>query len=97
MLSPSTGIVDSHALMVALQADLERASGVLTLNSPLAPMCKTQVAIELEAFDGTQLFARLVVNAAGLRALDLAQRCVGLDARHAPKALYAKGNDFTLS
>ncbi|MBE0475357.1 NAD(P)/FAD-dependent oxidoreductase, partial [Rhodoferax sp.] len=35
LLSPSTGIVDSHALMLALLGDLENAGGVLALNSPL--------------------------------------------------------------
>jgi len=34
--SPSTGIVDSHALMLALQGDLENAGGIVALNSPLA-------------------------------------------------------------
>ena len=33
--SPSTGIIDSHALMLSLVADLENAGGVLALNSPL--------------------------------------------------------------
>ena len=34
LLSPSTGIVDSHALMLALQGDLERAGGVVALHTP---------------------------------------------------------------
>ena len=34
--SPSTGIVDSHAFMLALQGDLENAGGLVALNSPLA-------------------------------------------------------------
>lgn len=97
LLSPSTGIVDSPALMLALQGDLESAGGVLALNSPLALMHKARAAIELEAVDGAQLCARLVVNAAGLGAVGLAQRCVGLDGCHIPKAFYAKGNYFTLT
>lgn len=97
LLSPSTGIVDSHALMLALQGDLESAGGVVALNSPLTLMRKGLKAIELEASDGTQLRARVVVNAAGLGAVALAQRCVGLDARHVPQAFYAKGNYFTLT
>ena len=36
LLSPSTGIIDSHGLMLALQGDLERAGGALALRSPVA-------------------------------------------------------------
>ena len=49
------------------------------------------------AEDGTELRATTVVNAAGLHAPALAARIQGLDARHVPKAWYAKGNYFTLA
>jgi FAD dependent oxidoreductase len=55
--SPSTGIVDSHALMLALQADLENAGGVIAFNSPLAGVEYAQAAIKIEATDGTRLQA----------------------------------------
>ncbi|MEO5797783.1 MAG: NAD(P)/FAD-dependent oxidoreductase [Rhodoferax sp.] len=97
LLSPSTGIVDSHALMLALLGDLEHAGGNLALNSPLAHMESAQAAIILEAMDGTRLKARSVVNAAGLHAPALARRCAGLDARHVPTPYFAKGNYFTLT
>ncbi|BDT66532.1 L-2-hydroxyglutarate dehydrogenase [Comamonadaceae bacterium OS-1] len=96
LLSPSTGIVDSHALMLALLGDLEHAGGILALNSPLALMESAQAAIILEAVDGTRLQARSVVNAAGLQAPALARRCAGLDAHHVPTPYFAKGNYFTL-
>ena len=95
--SPSTGIVDSHALMLALQGDLENAGGLLAFNSPLAHASCAQTAIELIANDGTRLLARTVVNAAGLHAPGLAARFDGLDARHVPQAHYAKGSYFTLA
>ena len=97
LLSPSTGIVDSHALMLALLGDLEHAGGILALNSPLALMESVPAAIILEAVDGTRLQARSVVNAAGLQAPALARRCTGLDARHVPTPYFAKGNYFTLA
>ena len=97
LLSPSTGIVDSHALMLALLGNLENAGGLLALNSPLAQMQIAQDAIILEAKDGTRLQARTVVNAAGLQAQALARRCAGLDPRHVPPSYYAKGNYFTLA
>src|SRR3989344_968810 len=97
LFSPSTGIVDSHALMLALQGDLEHAGGLVVLNSPLALAECAQDAINLEAFDGTRLRARTVVNAAGLHAPGLARRFAGLGADHVPHARYAKGSYFTLS
>ena len=95
--SPSTGIVDSHALMLALQGDLENAGGLVVLNSPLAHARCAQGAITLVANDGTELQARLLVNSAGLQAQALARRFAGLDAEQVPPSYYAKGNYFTLA
>lgn len=95
--SPSTGIVDSHALMLSLLGDVENLGGVLALNSPLAHAEYKSTAIELVAFDGTRLMAKTVVNAAGLQAVALATRFVGLEPRHVPRAHFAKGNYFTLA
>ncbi len=95
--SPSTGIVDSHGLMLSLQGDLENAGGLVVFNSPLAQARVTPQSIELTAEDGTQLRARTVVNAAGVHAPTLARRFEGLDARHIPGEYYAKGNYFTLA
>ena len=97
VFSPSTGIVDSHALMLALQGDVENAAGMVVLNSPLAHAECSQSAINLIASDGTCLQAKFVVNAAGLQAPALAGRFKGLDPRHVPRAYFAKGNYFTLS
>lgn len=96
LYSPSTGIVDSHGLMLALQGDLENAGGLVALNSPLARAECTASAIYLAAQDGTELEATTVVNAAGLQAQHLAGRFAGLPARHVPPSHYAKGNYFTL-
>ncbi len=97
LLSPSTGIVDSHALMLTLQGDLENAGGMVVLNSPLARAYCTLSAIVLVTEDGTELAAQSVVNAAGLHAQTLAQRFEGLDTQHVPPSHFAKGNYFTLS
>jgi L-2-hydroxyglutarate oxidase LhgO len=97
LYSPSTGIVDSHALMLALQGDLENAGGLLAFNSPLALAQIAPLAIHLIANDGARLKARTVVNAAGLHAPTLASRFEGLDPVHVPSAHYAKGSYFTLT
>lgn len=95
--SPSTGIIDSHGLMLALLGDLENAGGALAVQSALQSAEVTPQGLVLQAADGTTLCARTVVNAAGLAAPDLARRFVGLDPTHVPQAYYAKGNYFTLA
>jgi L-2-hydroxyglutarate oxidase LhgO len=101
LLSPSTGVVDSHGLMLSLQGDMENAGGLLALVSPVAhigvrqgtathPICVTTQ-------DGTVLACRVLVNAAGLNAVALARAMAGLDPRLLPQAYCAKGNYFTLA
>lgn len=97
LLSPSTGIVDSHGLMLALQGDLENAGGLVALNSPvISADCASTDGIVLDAA-GTPLLADVVVNAAGLHAAALAGRFAGFSAMHVPRAYFAKGNYFTLA
>lgn len=95
--SPSTGIVDSHALMLTLRGDLENAGGLVVCHSGVRRLQVGAGGIEVHADDGTGLLARTVVNAAGLKACALAQRTQGLDPRHVPRPWYAKGSYFTLA
>jgi L-2-hydroxyglutarate oxidase LhgO len=95
--SPSTGIVDSHALMLSLQGDLERAGGLVACRAAVQSMVAREDGIEVLTADGLRLLARTVVNAAGLDACALAHRVEGLDGRHVPRAWYAKGSYFTLA
>lgn len=97
LYSPSTGIIDSHALMLSLLADLEHAGGTLVLNSPLERMDSAGAAIELVAADGTVLRANTVVNCAGLWAPALAAKTRGLRPEYVPQAYFAKGNYFSLA
>ena len=97
ILSPSTGIVDSHALMLSLQGDLENAGGVLALKSPVMRAECAEGAIVLFAEDGTALRCASVVNSAGLLAPGLASRFEGLPREAVPTAYFAKGNYFTLA
>jgi L-2-hydroxyglutarate oxidase LhgO len=95
--SPSTGIVDSHALMLALQGDLENAGGMVVLNTPLRKAECGRDAITLIANGDTTLRTRTVINAAGLQAPALAGRFHGLAPQNVPTPYFAKGNYFTLS
>jgi L-2-hydroxyglutarate oxidase LhgO len=95
--SPSTGIVDSHALMLSLQGDLEGAGGVVALKSSVVGAECLDDGIVLDSIDGTRLRCRSVVNAAGLGAPALARQFDGLPAAAIPTAYFAKGNYFTLA
>lgn len=97
--SPSTGIVDSHGLMLALQGEAEDHGAMLAFESPVRSGVVRGDGIELEV-GGAQpmrLKARIVVNSAGLRAPAVAARIEGLDPRHVPTAHLCKGSYFSLA
>ncbi|MGA0611930.1 NAD(P)/FAD-dependent oxidoreductase [Caldimonas sp. KR1-144] len=100
--SPSTGIVDTHGLMLALQGDLEHAGGAVAFASAVErvlPGAGPQGRHVVMAA-GTELAAEVVVNAAGLGALALARACGAKAAGYAlpaPPAQLAKGNYFSLA
>jgi L-2-hydroxyglutarate oxidase LhgO len=98
--SPTTGIVDSHGLMLALQGDLERAGGVVALASALQRAEPVPGGFELQVVSGeasTALACRRLVNAAGLYACDVARRIEGLAPAWQPQPFFAKGHYFALS
>jgi L-2-hydroxyglutarate oxidase LhgO len=99
LLSPSTGIVDSHGLMLALLGDAENAGAMLAVQSPVLSGAVTDDGIRLEVGGdtATTLLARTVVNSAGLTAPDMARRIAGMPAPCIPPQYYAKGCYFTLA
>jgi len=99
LLSPATGIVDSHSYMLALQGDAESRGAMLAFHSPVAKGRATDQGIELEVggAEPMRLRCRLVINSAGLHAPTLARKIEGMPSEHIPTAYYAKGNYFTLA
>jgi L-2-hydroxyglutarate oxidase LhgO len=99
LLSPSTGIIDSHSYMVALQGDAENAGAVMVFHSPVlrGRAVREGVEIDVGGADPITLRCRLLVNSAGLHAPALAARIEGMPASRVPTAYYAKGNYFTLT
>ena len=95
--SPSTGIVDSHALMLAYLSDAERAGAMLALKSPFAKGVVCAGGIEVHVANAEPILAGQVVNSAGLRAPSLARRVQGYPEAQAPPELYAKGSYYTLA
>jgi len=99
LFSPSTGIIDSHGLMLALLGDFEACGGALARNCPVvsARLCAAGIAVETGGAAPTRIVARRVVLAAGLSSPGLAHTFEGLDRRTIPAAWFAKGSYFSLS
>jgi L-2-hydroxyglutarate oxidase LhgO len=98
--SPSTGIVDSHGFMLALQSDLEHAGGVVAFGSRVHAARLSKSAGEPHVVvleDGTELATPILVNSAALHACSLARSFEGLDARFIPREWFAKGNYYSLA
>ncbi len=99
LLSGTTGVLDSHATMLALQGEAEQAGAVFVFHSPVAGGCATGAGTEIAVggADPMRLRCRLVVNAAGLHAPAVARSFAGMPGAFIPTAYYAKGNYFTLA
>ncbi|HSH88587.1 MAG TPA: NAD(P)/FAD-dependent oxidoreductase [Ramlibacter sp.] len=97
--SPTTGIVDSHGFMLALQGDLENAGGMVAFGSPVdsAVLGIRDVPHVVRMADGTEVAAKTIVNSASLHAPALARRFEGLEPRHVPQDYYCKGNYYSLA
>jgi L-2-hydroxyglutarate oxidase LhgO len=98
LLSPSTGIVDSHAYMLALLGEAEANGAMLVLDTRVERI-ERQDGVWAVWFEGAEepLLTRAVVNSAGLEAQALAGRIERLDPAHVPSIHLAKGVYFTYS
>jgi L-2-hydroxyglutarate oxidase LhgO len=99
LLSPETGILDSHGFMLALQGDAERYGAVIAFNSPVIKGCSTGKGVELRVGDHeeTVLEGKTVINCAGLGAQEVSHSIVGANETAIPHLHYAKGSYFYLS
>ena len=97
--SPSTGIVDSHAFMLALLGDAEAAGAMIAFKTPLARarVLAEGIALETGGLEPMEVLARTVINAAGLHAPRVAAAIEGLPRALIPRAYYAKGNYYSLT
>ncbi|BCX69159.1 NAD(P)/FAD-dependent oxidoreductase [Pseudomonas izuensis] len=97
--SPSTGIIDSHGLMLALQGDAQTHGASLVFHTPLLSARCTEQGFELQmgGAEPLTLSCRELINCAGLSAPEVASRIVGLPAQHVPTARLCKGSYFSFS
>jgi L-2-hydroxyglutarate oxidase LhgO len=99
LFSPSTGIVDSHALMQALEGDLTTAGGMVVLHAPVSggAVAEDGIVIDVAGEEPMRLHARMVVNAAGLAAQQVALAIDGVPGETVPQQYLAIGHYYRLS
>lgn len=99
LLSPSTGIIDSHGYMNALRRDAEEAGADVVLSTPVLRGRVLSSCIELAIGGSDPVLARCqtVVNSAGLRAQEVARSITGIPPETIPGQYFAKGHYFMLN
>jgi L-2-hydroxyglutarate oxidase LhgO len=98
ILSPSTGIVDSHGFMLALQGEAEANGAMIAFNTPFerASVMPDGFVVACGGAEPMRLAARQLVNSAGLGAQAVAAAIEGLSETAIPPRRIAKGNYFLL-
>jgi L-2-hydroxyglutarate oxidase LhgO len=97
--SPSTGIIDTHGLMLSLLDEAEASGAALARHAPVTHGWiedDGRVTLAIGGADPVQMRARLLVNAAGLGAQAIARSLRGYPPDRIPPLYYAKGNYFSL-
>ena len=97
LLSPETGIVDSHAYMLALRGEIEDAGGAIALHTPVIGAARKagHWAVSFGGDDADTFEFDAVVNCAGLHAQSVARSIEDYPATRVPRLVMAKGNYFS--
>jgi L-2-hydroxyglutarate oxidase LhgO len=97
LLSPSTGIIDSHGYMLALRGDAEAAGAMFAFNAPLlhADADPDGLVAEVGGEAPLHLRCQTLINAAGLAATKVARGISAMPLALIPPAYLAKGNYFS--
>jgi L-2-hydroxyglutarate oxidase LhgO len=97
--SPSTGVIDSHGLMLAYLGDAEAYGASLALASPVVSGTVTADGIDLNVggAEAMNIRCRTVINTAGLKAPAVASSINGVPAQTIPPTYYAIGHYYTLT
>lgn len=99
LLSPSTGILDSHAYMLSLQGEAEDHGAVIALCSPVTggAVGDGRIRLRIGSSNPLDLLCNTVVNCAGLGAQAVATAITGIPASTIPPLYRAKGSYFSLA
>lgn len=99
LVSPSTGIVDSHALMLSYQGDLESAGGAVAIHARVLGGAVQEgggFRLHVGGDEPMELECEVLVNAVGLHAPDLARSIEGIPLEAVPQAYLCKGSYYSL-
>ncbi len=99
LFSPSTGIIDSHSLMLSYQGEAEDHGAMIAFMSPVegGSIGEGRITLSVGGDAAMQLDCLELVNSAGLGAQGIANRLQGLSPVTVPPLHFAKGNYFTLA
>jgi L-2-hydroxyglutarate oxidase LhgO len=99
LLSPESGIVDSHGYMRALWGELEDRGGMIAFATPVERLTYrgSRWHVRFGGRDAGEIDFDAVVNSAGLGAQALARRIDGYPADKVPRLVLAKGNYFSFT
>lgn len=99
VFSPSTGIIDSHALMLAFQGDAENAGAMIVFKSPVnsGKVAADGIELEVGGAEPMSIVCNTVVNSAGLLATHVARSIAGIPQESIPAAYFAKAHYYTLA
>jgi L-2-hydroxyglutarate oxidase LhgO len=98
LLSPSTGIIDSHALMLAFEGEAEAAGAMVVLRAPVlrGRVHHDGFHLSIGGAEPSEVRCRVLVNAAGLYAPALAHAILGIPRETIPPAFFCRGVYFTV-
>jgi len=99
LLSPSTGLIDSHALMLAYQGDTEANGTMIAFNAPVedGEILDSGIRLNVGGDAPMTLECQIVINCGGLHAQHVAGSLKGFPTEHVPETHFAKGNYFSLA
>ena len=98
-LSPSTGIIDSHGLMLSYLGEAEDHGAMLALSSPVlsGKVESDGIVLDVGGKEPMTVKCRTVIISAGLKAPDVARTIDGIPANTIPPTYYAIGHYYTLA
>jgi L-2-hydroxyglutarate oxidase LhgO len=99
LVSPSSGIVDSHGYMLSLQGELEDHGGMIAFSAPVegGQIADAGIALRVGGLDPLSLFCNTLINASGLRAAQVASRLAGYPEDKIPASHFAIGHYYSYS
>jgi L-2-hydroxyglutarate oxidase LhgO len=99
LLCPTSGILDQHPYMLALEGDFQNAGGILVCECRVESLSRLGdgFLVRTTGAAATEIEARFVVNSAGLGAVDLLSRIEGYPKARIPTMHLGRGNYFTVA